>query len=162
IRASFNQYSNTKVGFLLMIPYAAGVSAMIMIARSSDRALERRYHAAVSQIVAGLALLMLGMIITPSPLLLVGLWCFAALGIWSYFGAFWALPNEFLTGASAAVGIALINSIANLGGFVGPYTMGAINNRTGSFRGGLLFASISLFVSAMLVLMLRKRTAQQM
>ena len=158
IKAVFNQYSNTMVGILVMIPYIAAVSAMIMIARSSDRALERRYHAAVPQMVAAIALLLLGTIITPSPLLLMVLWCFAAMGIWSYFGPFWSLPNEFLTGSSAAVGIALINSFGNIGGFVGPYAMGAINKRTGSFHGGLLLASISLFVSATLILMLRKST----
>jgi len=62
-----------------------------------------------------------------------------------------------LTGFSAAAGIALINSIGNLGGFVGPYAMGAINKWTGSFDGGLAFAGISLFTSAMLILTFRKR-----
>src|SRR5262249_19321957 len=160
-RAAFNQYSNTKVGLLVMIPHAAGVLAMIMIARSSDRTLERRYHAAASAIIGAVALLILGTIITPAPLLLIALWCFAAMGIYSLLGPFWALPSEFLTGFSAAAGIALINSFGNLGGFVGPYAMGAINNRTGSFRGGLIFASISLFVAATLILMLRKRPARQ-
>ena len=84
-----------------------------------------------------------------------------ALGIYSSFAPFWAVPNEFLTGLSADAGIALINSTANLGGFVGPYVMGAINKRTGSFRGGLVFAGVSLFGSAMLMLVLRKRTAPE-
>jgi ACS family tartrate transporter-like MFS transporter len=159
IRAVFNQHSNTTVGVLVMIPYVAGVSAMIIVARSSDRVLERRYHAAVPQIVAAIALLLLGTITTPS-LLLIVLWCFAAMGIWSYFGPFWSLPNEFLSGSSAVVGIALINSVANIGGFVGPYAIGAINKRTGSFDGGLVLAGISLMVSATLILMLRKRTKQ--
>jgi MFS transporter, ACS family, tartrate transporter len=161
IKAVFNQYSNTTVGILVMIPYVAGVSAMIMIARSSDRALERRYHAAIPEVVAAVALLLLGTIITPSPVLVIVLWCFAAMGIWSFMGPFWSLPNEFLTGSAAAVGIALINSFGNVGGFVGPFAMGAINRRTGSFHGGLLLAGISLFLSATLILMLRKRTAQQ-
>src|SRR5262249_52087919 len=144
IRAFFNQYSYTTVGILVMIPYAAAVSAMIMVARNSDRRLERRYHAALPQMVAAAALLLLSTVIAHSPCLLIVLWCFAAMGIWSFFGPFWSLPNEFLTGSSAAVGIALINSFGNLGGFVGPYAMGAINTRTGSFRGGLLLAAISL------------------
>lgn len=157
IRAAFNQYSNSKIGILVMIPYVAGVSAMIMIARSSDRALERRYHAAASAMVAAIALLLLGAISTLSASLLIVLWCLAAMGIWSFFGPFWSLPNEFLAGSSAAVGIALINSFGNLGGFVGPYAMGAINNRTGSFQGGFFFAAISLFVSATLILILRRK-----
>ena len=159
IKAVFNQHSNTAIGILVMIPYVGAVSAMIMVARSSDRVLERRYHAAVPQMVAAAALVLLGTVTTPSPWLLIVLWCFAAMGIWSFFGPFWSLPNEFLTGSSAAVGIALINSFGNIGGFVGPYAMGAINRKTGSFHGGLLLAGISLFVSATLVLMLRKRTS---
>jgi MFS transporter, ACS family, tartrate transporter len=87
-------------------------------------------------------------------------WCLVASGVYSIYGPFWSLPNEFLTGFSAAAGIALINSFGNLGGFVGPYAIGAINRRTGSFRGGLIFAGISLFTSAMLMLALRKRIAQ--
>jgi ACS family tartrate transporter-like MFS transporter len=68
------------------------------------------------------------------------------------------LPNEFLAGFSAAAGIALINSIVNLGGFVGPYAMGAISRRTGSLDGGLVFVRISLFLSAMLILALQTKT----
>ena len=79
------------------------------------------------------------------------------MGIYSLYGPFWALPNEFLAGFSAAAGIALINSLGNLGGFVGPFAMGAINKRTGSFRGGLVFAGVSLLISAILILALRKR-----
>ena len=159
IKAVFNHYSNTMVGILVMIPYIAAVSAMIIVARSSDRALERRCHAALPQMVAAAALLLLGTVITPSPWLLIVLWCFAAMGIWSFMGPFWSLPNEFLTGPAAAVGIALINSFGNIGGFVGPYAMGAINKKTGSFHGGLLLAGVSLLVSAALVLMLRKRAS---
>ena len=157
MRAAFNQYSNTGVGILVMIPYVAGVSAMVLIARSSDHSLERRYHAAIPEIVAGLSLLLLATVIAPSPLLIVMLWCFAAMGIWSFIGPFWSIPNEFLAGSSAAVGIALINAFGNIGGFVGPYAMGAINKRTGSFQSGIVLAGLSLLVSAMLVLMLRKR-----
>jgi ACS family tartrate transporter-like MFS transporter len=91
----------------------------------------------------------------------MALWCLAASGVYSLWGPFWSLPNEFLTGFSAAAGIALINSFGNLGGFVGPYAIGAINQRTGSFRGGILFVGISLFTSAALILALRKRPEQQ-
>ncbi len=93
--------------------------------------------------------------------LTVTLWCLVASGVYSLFGPFLSLPNEFLAGFSAAAGIALINSIGNLGGFVGPYAMGAISKTTGSFHGGLVFAGISLFMSALLVLALQKRTEQQ-
>jgi MFS family permease len=98
----------------------------------------------------------------PVASVVVILWCSVAAGLCSLFGPFWSLPNEFLTGFSAAAGTALINSVGNLGGFVGAYAMGAINQRTGSFRGGFVFAGISLFASAMLILALRKRIAPEM
>jgi ACS family tartrate transporter-like MFS transporter len=159
IKAAFRESSNRRVGILVMIPYVAAVVAMVMIARSSDHALERRYQAAVPSVVAAVALL-LGTIGTPSPVLLIVLWCFAAMGIYSFYGPFWSMPSEFLAGASAAVGIALINSFGNLGGFVGPYAMGAVNQRTGSFHGGLFLAAASLLVSAILVLLLPRRAKQ--
>ena len=106
--------------------------------------------------------MLLGAMETRSIFFSVALWCFVVSGIYSLLPPFWSLPNEFLTGFSAAAGIALINSIGNLGGFVGPYVMGAISNKTGSFRGGLVFAGVSLFVSAMLLLALRKGTKSEM
>jgi ACS family tartrate transporter-like MFS transporter len=71
------------------------------------------------------------------------------------------MPNEFLSGFSAAAGIAFINSFGNIGGFVGAYGMGAINKHTGRFHGGLVVAGVSLFISAMLILALRKRIAPE-
>ncbi len=161
VKGLSGQYSNTTVGILVMIPYVAAVPVMILVSRSSDRTLERRYHIAVPQIVGAIALFLLGTVITHSVFFSVFLWCFVAMGIYCLLGPFWSLPNEFLTGFSAAAGIALVNSIGNLGGFVGPYAIGAIIRQTGSFRGGLVLAGISLFGSAMLILALRKRTEQQ-
>ena len=144
-----------------MIPYVAAVTAMIFVSRDSDRALERRYHAAIPATIAATSLVLLGATTTSSVFFSVVLWCFVAAGVYSMLPPFWSMPNEFLSGFSAAAGIAFINSFGNIGGFVGPYVMGAINKQTGSFRGGLVFAGISLFASAMLMLALRKRTAHQ-
>jgi MFS transporter, ACS family, tartrate transporter len=155
------QYSNTTVGILVMIPYLAAVPAMILVSRSSDHTLERRYHIAIPEMVGAIGLVLLGTVTTHSTFFSVALWCFVAMGIYCLLGPFWSLPNEFLTGFSAAAGIALVNSIGNLGGFVGPYAMGAMSRRTGSLRGGLVFAGISLFASALLILALRKRTEEQ-
>jgi MFS transporter, ACS family, tartrate transporter len=157
MKALSSQYSNTTVGMLVMIPYLAGLAAMVLVAHNSDRRLERRYHVAIPSIMGAIALLVLGTTATSSVFFSVTLWCVVASGIYSLFGPFWSLPNEFLAGFSAAAGIALINSIGNLGGFVGPYAMGAISKQTGSFHGGLVFARISSFTSAMLVLALQKR-----
>jgi MFS transporter, ACS family, tartrate transporter len=160
LKAFSSQYSNTTVGMLVTIPYLVALTAMVLVAHSSDRMHERRYHAAIPLIIGAVALVLLGTTATSSVFLSVTLWCLVAAGIYSLFGPFWSLPNEFLAGFSAAAGIAFINSMGNVGGFVGPYAMGAINKRTGSFHGGLLLAGISLFVSATLILLLRNRTKQ--
>lgn len=133
---------------------------MILVGRSSDRSLERRYHAAIPLIIAATALLMLGMTATGSVVISLTLWCLVASGIFSLYGPFWSLPSEFLTGFSAAAGIALINCFGNLGGFVGRYAMGAISKKTGTVHVGLVFVGISFFASAMLILALKK-TEQQ-
>ena len=161
LKSLSSQHSNTTVGLFVMIPYLVGLPVMILIGRSSDQRLERRCHAAIPLIIAALSLVMLGTTGTGSILLSVTLWCFVASGIFTLWGPFWSLPNEFLTGFSAAAGIALINCFGNLGGFVGPYAIGAIGRKTGSFQVGLVFVAFSLFVSAMLTLALRKTTEQQ-
>jgi MFS transporter, ACS family, tartrate transporter len=160
IKAISGKYSNTTVGLLVMIPYLVALLVMTLVGRSSDRRRERRYHTAIPLVIGAISLLLLGT--TAAPVFFsVALWCLAASGVYSLFGPFLSLPNEFLAGYSLACGIALINSIGNLGGFVGPYAMGAISKTTGGFHGGLVCAGVSLFVSAMLVLALRKKTEQQ-
>ena len=155
VKSFSNRYSNSSVGFLVMIPYLMALLAMILVSRSSDRKLERRYHAAIPLIIGGIALMLLGTAASPSSS--IALLSFVAMGIYSFMGPFWTMPSEFLTGYSAASGIALITSIANLGGFVGPYAIGAISDRTGSLYGGLAVAGLSLFVSATLVLLVPRK-----
>ena len=154
VRSLSGRYSNSVVGFLVMIPYLAGLVGMILVSRSSDRRLERRYHVAIPAIMAGTALVLLGT--TRSPFFAVALLSLLAVGVFSILGPFWALPSEFLTGFSAAAAIALINSLGNLGGFAGPYAIGAIAMKTGNIYVGLAMAGVLLFVSAVLVLLLPK------
>ena len=155
VKSLSNRYSNSSVGFLVMIPYLMALLAMILVSRSSDRKLERRYHAAIPLVIGGIALMLLGTAASPSSS--IALLSLVAMGIYSFMGPFWTMPSEFLTGYSAASGIALITSVANLGGFVGPYAIGAISDRTGSLYGGLAVAGLSLFVSATLVLLLPRK-----
>ena len=154
VKSLSGQYSNTVVGLLVMVPQLAGLGAMILVSRSSDRKLERRYHAAIPGIAAGIAFVSLGA--TRSPLVSIALLSLVAVGVYSFYAPFFSLPSEFLTGFSAASGIALINSVANLGGFAGPYAIGLISQRTGSLYGGFALAGVSMFVSATLMLRLRK------
>jgi MFS transporter, ACS family, tartrate transporter len=152
VKSLSNRYSESAVGLLVMIPSLVGLAGMILVSRSSDRKLERRYHAAIPAITAGIAFVSLGA--AHSAFLSVALLSCVALGLYSFQGPFWALPSEFLTGSSAASGIALITSVGMLGGFVGPYAVGLITQRTGSLYGGLVLAGVFLFVSAALVLLL--------
>jgi MFS transporter, ACS family, tartrate transporter len=150
-----SRFSNSMVGLLLTIPNLVGLASMILVSRNSDRTLERRYHVAIPATMAGIALVLLGT--TRSPFYSVALLCVLAAGVYSYFSPFWALPSEFLTGYSAAAGIALINSVGNLGGFVGPSAIGFLSHRTGNLYAGLALVGVFLFVSATLVLLLPRK-----
>ena len=157
IQAVVRGRSNTTIGLLVMVPHLFGLIAMILVARSSDRTLERRYHAAVPETIGALSLLALAGIGSGSLLMAVVLWALVAAGIYCAYGPFWSFPRQFLSGISAACAIALINSIGNLGGFAGPYAIGALGRRTGSLNGGLACAGASLLLSATLVLLLKKK-----
>jgi ACS family tartrate transporter-like MFS transporter len=154
VKALSSKYSNSLVGYVVMIPYLAAVAGMILISRSSDRRLERRFHAALSLLLGGIAFLALTGIYSPAVTVLL-LSCLA-IGFSSSLSPFWALPSEFLTGFSAASGIALINATGNLGGFAGTAVVGFIGQKTGSLSGGLAFAGICMLVSMALVLLLPK------
>ena len=138
----------------MILPYLGGLLAMVLVSRNSDRTMERRYHAAIPAIVAGIALVSLGA--AHSVFFSIFLLCFAAVGIYSVYGPFWSLPSEFLTGFAAASGIGLISSVANLGGFVGPYAIGMVSQSTGSLYGGLALTGVALFVCATLASLLPK------
>ena len=155
IRSLSSGYSSSAIGILVMIPSLAGFAGMILISRNSDRMFERRYHVAVPAVIGGVALLLLGA--NHSPAIGVLLLSFLAMAVYGIMGPFWALPSEFLTGFSAAAGLALINSAGNLAGLVGPWTIGFIAQRTGSLYGGLALAGVCMFVSSALVLALPRR-----
>ncbi len=127
---------------------------MLLIGRSSDKTQERRWHTALSMIVASLGLF-LAVVAQNHLALAVGMFCVAAVGIYGYIAPFWSLPTSFLTGTAAAATIGLINSIGNLGGFAGPYVVGYLSKATGSFFGGVLYLSLSALVAAFLILSLR-------
>lgn len=155
MKALLSGQSNTVVGFVLMLPYLGALAGMILVSRHSDHTLERRYHVATCAAVAGVALILYGS--THSTFLSIALLLIATLGIFSFLPPFFSLPGEFLTGFSAASGIALITSIANLGGFAGPYAVGFVHQKTGSLYAGLALVGVSLFACATLALLLPKR-----
>ena len=147
--------SNTTVGLVVMIPNLLSVVAMIGASRHSDRTLERRYHIAALDALAGIALLLLG--VPRSGLFSLVLFSAVAVGSNSCLPIFFSLPGEFLTGFSAAAGIALVTSFANFGGFVGPYTFGLIREHTGSSYYGLICSGFLFLVAASLAVALPNR-----
>lgn len=144
--------TNAMTGLVTAIPYVVGTLGMIWYGRRSDRKQERRGHIAVALIIAtsGIAISTL----LPNPALKMLALSVSAFGVFSSLPVFWTLPTAFLSGASAAAGIAIINSIGNLAGFTGPYAMGWIRDRTGSYTGGLLSIAACGVVALIIVLML--------
>jgi ACS family tartrate transporter-like MFS transporter len=117
-------------------PYVAGLIGMVWWGRRSDRVAERRFHTAFPLFVAAAGIAVSTAL--DDPLLKMISLCVAGFGIFANLPVFWTLPTAFLSGAAAACGIAVINSIGNLAGFAGPFAMGWIKDHTGSYTGGLL------------------------
>ena len=146
---------NLTVTVVSALPYFVAFAALLLVGWSSDRTGERKWHSAIPMFIAGAGLLLSA--ITQSNLpLAMAMFCVAAAGLYSFFPAFWALPTTFLAGSAAAASIGLINSIGNLGGFVGPYVVGYLNNRTNSFFGGMTYLSSSAILAGVLMLTSRK------
>jgi ACS family tartrate transporter-like MFS transporter len=152
VKALSSHYSNTAVGWLVVIPQVVGLISMVLVSRSSDRTLERRYHAAIPVVAGGAGWLLLSA--SSSPLVSMVALSLIAGGAYSFFGPFWSIPCDFLTGYAAASGIALINSIGNVSGFVGPFAIGFFKNKTGSMYWGLVFVGASMLLSAVLLALL--------
>jgi D-galactonate transporter len=145
-----------NVGVLTMIPYGAAAIAMVVIGRSSDRSKERRWHVAVPAIVGAVGLAV-STLVPHQPALAVVALTFATVGILGALCQFWSIPPAFLGGAAAAAGIALINSVGNLAGFVSPYLVGWIKDATQSTDLGLYCVALSLIAAAAIVLTVPKK-----
>ncbi|TFW07020.1 MFS transporter [Oxalobacteraceae bacterium OM1] len=144
------------VGLLTMIPYGVAAIGMILIGRSSDRTKERRWHVAVPAVI-GAAGLAVSTFVPHQPALAVVALTFATFGILGALCQFWSIPPAFLGGTAAAAGIALINSVGNLAGFVSPYLVGWIKDATQSTDLGLYCVALSLIAAAAIVLTVPKR-----
>ena len=140
--------SNVAAGLTTAIPYTIGALGMLLWAYSSDRTQERRWHYIVASLLAATGLFLAGSVAS-LPLALAGV-SMATIGIYGSRPAFWPLPSTFLSGTAAAGGIALVNSIGNLGGFVGPYIVGWIRDATHGYAAALYFLAGSALASAIL------------
>jgi ACS family tartrate transporter-like MFS transporter len=148
-------YSAMTVGWLNALPGVVSVVAMLVWARSSDRAQERIIHAAIPCLVGCVGLVWAGY--AHSALAVILALVLASFGANGSKGPLWAVPSLFLSGASAGAGIALINSLGNLGGFVGPEVIGWTKDRWGSYAGGLGVVGAMMALSAVLLLVMRRR-----
>lgn len=146
-------FSIVEVGLITSIPYTFAAIAMYLWSRHADRAGEHVWHVAVPCLVGGLAIPVA--LYLDSPVLVMIPVVITAMAVFSAIPSFWALPSRFLTGTAAAAAIALINSVGNLGGFVGPFVTGALRESTGTDRAGMWAVGAMMMVSAVLVISLR-------
>jgi MFS transporter, ACS family, tartrate transporter len=148
-----------QVGFVAAIPWLVSWPAMLFMGWNSDRTGERRWHVAAAYAVAGAGLagsLWAGGNVAFGILM----FSIAAMGINGRLPPFWAMPSSFLGGATAAACIGAMNCIGNLGGFVGPYVLGALSTYTGgSYASGVLFLASASFLAALMVLLVRRKQA---
>ena len=138
------------IGLLTSIPYFVAAVVMVLAARHSDRSGERRWHAAVAALAGALGLIV-ATVYSDNTVIAMAALSVATAGILSTFPIFWSLPTAMLGGAAAAAGIALINSVGNLAGFVSPYLVGAIKDATHSTANGIYLLAASLVAGAVLV-----------
>jgi MFS family permease len=145
--------SDTQTGLLAALPFVFGGIGMVLLGQHSDRTMERKGHVAVALLMAAIGIGMSGLV--SNPIIVMALLCFAQIGVSAVPAMFWPLPASFMTGASAAAGIAAINSLGNLSGFAGPFAMGYLKDLTGNFTVGLLLLAGCAVIGAAVVVSLR-------
>lgn len=147
-------FSTMEIGIAMMVPFIAALVCMIWWSARSDRTGERRWHLAMPPVTAGLALAAAG--ITGDPVIVFLLLVVATAGIYSGFGPFWTWPPFFFTGTAAAVAIAVINSVGNAGGFIGPTVVGLLIGATGSPGAAFIVLGAGLVLCGILAGLLAK------
>ncbi|CAE6747598.1 MFS transporter [Paraburkholderia nemoris] len=138
--------SHAVVGGLTAVPYAVGAVVMLLWARLANRASNRIPYVAGALVIAAVALT--ASVMTEVPALKLVALCFTVSGILAFQATYWAIPSSFLTGRAAAGGLALIVSVGNLGGFVGPSMIGVIKQMSNGFTAPLMAVSAVLLVGA--------------
>jgi ACS family tartrate transporter-like MFS transporter len=140
-------FSSFQIGLIVAIPYVTACVAMLIAGYSSDRRRERKYHLLVSMLLMATGLLGAALFHTSVVLTIICISMVVA-GYFCSLTIFWILPSAFLTGTASAGGIALINSIGNLGGFFSQASMGWLRDRTGDYRTGLVLLAVAVTLAA--------------
>nr|WP_314582234.1 MFS transporter [uncultured Pseudomonas sp.] len=153
IKSFSESLTHTQIGLFAMLPYIVATAAMILWSRSSDKRNERKMHSAFPLLVAATGLVGAGLL--HNPYIAMAMICLALSGLYSFKSPFWALPTLFLDRTTAAVSIAVINSIGNLGGFVGPSMIGMVKGNSQSAANGLLFLSMLLLAGFLMTFFMR-------
>ena len=148
---SLSRLSDQMVGVVVAIPYLATAIAMVLVGWHSDRSRERRWHTALPAFLGATALVLAAY--SRAPLIVITGMSLGMLGAQSMAGPFWAMATSRMTGATAAAAIAVINSVANLGGYFGSSIIGLLRSPSGSFGGGLLSIGAVLAVSGCMALL---------
>jgi ACS family tartrate transporter-like MFS transporter len=148
IVAALGKFSTTQVGFIVAIPYTIAAVFVYYWGRRSDRTGNRVLHASISMVMAAVGLVAAGSLVQVNAILAMIALTLAAMGIYSAIAPFLAMPSTALVGAAAAAGLAMVNSLGNLGGFVAPYIVGVLNDASGDNRSGLLFLAACLAITA--------------
>jgi D-galactonate transporter len=150
--------STLMIGLLSTIPFIAALVGMVLVSRHSDRTLERRYHAALPCLACAAGLVGIGVFAENHALAFMAI-IVAVTGALCYNGPFWQIPPMLLTGSAAAGAIALINSIGNLSGWVGPSVVGWLEDLTGKTAAGLYVVAGLEFLGACMILRFMPRQA---
>lgn len=146
-----------RIGLISVVPWGAGAAVMLYWGHRSDSKGERHWHIASAAFLGALAFAA-SAVPGLHPLFALAAFSLATAGVMASLSTFWALPTGALSGDAAAAGIAWINSVGNLAGYVSPFLVGQIRDRTGSMMLALLVLSVSLLVSALVVAALGWRT----
>jgi len=148
----FGVKSNLVIGLLSALPYIGAMIGSVLVGRHSDRTMERRYHCALSCLSCAVGLVLIGVFENLPVLAFIAL-VIAVTGGLSAFAPFWQMPTMLLAGTAAAGGIALINSIGNLSGWVGPFAVGWLQDITGKTSAGLFVIAGFEVLAAVLILL---------
>ncbi|WP_370182013.1 MFS transporter [Rhodococcus wratislaviensis] len=150
-------FSLFTTGLIVAVPFAVGAVAMVLWSRHSDRTGERIWHVAVPTLIGAVSIPVA--LYMQSPLTTMIAVTVNAVGVFCALPVFWYLPSTFLTGAGAAAGIAVVNSVGNMSGFGAPYVTGWLFDATGNSRAGLWVVGAVMLVAVVLVLVLRSRVS---